>query len=80
MTQLSNREIIVKNVREATSAGARHGPACFEAGPSDRTFQRWTKSGAVTADKPPDVIRPSPRNNFTHSDFHSKGVSRDEQS
>lgn len=65
MTDLSDREIITRNVREATAAGARQGPACHEAGLSDRTFRRWTKSGAVSADKRPDTIRPAPRNKLT---------------
>lgn len=65
MTDLSDREVITRNVREATTAGARQGPGCHEAGLSTRTFRRWTKSGAVTADKRPLAIRPAPRNKLT---------------
>lgn len=66
MIRLSDREIITENVREATTAGARQGPACLEAGLSDRTFRRWTKSGAVTADKRQDAVRPTPRNKLSN--------------
>ena len=65
MTCLSDREIIIQNAAEATTAGARQAFACREAGLSDRTFRRWTKSGAVTADKRSDTIRPGSRNKLT---------------
>ena len=65
MTQLSDRQTLVSNVREAIGCGARQDRACAEAGISARTFRRRTQSGSVSADRRPLVRRPAPRNKLS---------------
>lgn len=65
MTALSDRKTIVLNVAEAIQSGARHEPACREAGLSARTFRRWTKSGEVYADGRSNAVRPTPSNKLS---------------
>ena len=56
---------MVEYIQEAVTNGCRIEPACEEAYISLRTYRRWAKGGAVTADKRPDAIRPEPRNKLS---------------
>lgn len=65
MISAPDRQIAVELINEARAAGARLAPACKVLNISDRTYQRWTKEGAVTADQRPLITRPTPKNKIT---------------
>lgn len=65
MISAPDRKIAVELINEARAAGARLAPACKVLNISDRTYQRWTKEGAVTADQRPLTTRPTPKNKIT---------------
>jgi len=64
----SDRETAVKLINEARAAGARLKPACEVLGISDRTYQRWTRSGIINEDQRPVINRPSPKNKLTEEE------------
>ena len=55
----------VELINEARTNGARLKPACDELNISERTYQRWTKEGAVKKDQRPLVERPTPKNKLS---------------
>jgi putative transposase len=60
MTALPQRQELVELVGEAQRSGARLATACSEAGVSMRTYERWSRGGAVRADGRPEAERPEP--------------------
>ena len=67
MTDLAQRQSIVKMIHEAESAGAGRGKACKVVGISIRTLQRWSPQGSdeVKADQRPEAVRPAPSHQLT---------------
>ena len=64
MISAPDRAKAVELIDEARTAGARLKPACDELNISIRTYQRWTKEGAIKEDQRP-LIRRTPQNKFT---------------
>ena len=56
---------MIKLINTAIASGARQRLACQEAGISERTYQRWTQSGSVSADRRANAQRPEPENKLT---------------
>ena len=66
MITLQERRLAVELIDEARKAGARLEPACKLLGIDERTYQRWTESGAVSKDKRTVTEnRPAPSNKLT---------------
>jgi putative transposase len=62
MTRLEDRQILIRDVAQACTDGARLAPACALAGIDVRTLQRW-KSGEESSsrgDRRPDAERRVP--------------------
>jgi putative transposase len=57
-------------ITTARQDGARLAPACQVAGISVRTYQRWTSTGNVRADRRPTAQRPEPANKLTTEERH----------
>lgn len=68
MISAPNRQLAVELINEARDSGARLKPACDVLNISDRTYQRWTKEGAVTMDQRPVVTRPAPKNKISEKE------------
>ena len=62
MISTPDRQRAVTLIKEACVHGARLEPACALLGITGRTYQRWTREGAVRADGRPTAIRPKPSN------------------
>lgn len=62
MTTYPERQQYVEWINEAVNNGARKTKACKLIGLSVRTLQRWTKTGAVSEDRRPLVLRQPPSN------------------
>ena len=71
MISTPDRRRIVKLINDARRAGARLAPACKVARIDARTYQRWTKDGAVKSDRRPLVTRPAPANKLTPEERQS---------
>lgn len=65
MISTPDRRKSVALINQARCDGARLSPACQAVGISDRTYQRWTKTGTVIADRRPTAQRPEPANKLT---------------
>lgn len=67
MTGLAQRQLLVKMIHEAESAGAGRGKACQVVGICIRTLQRWSPLGSdeVKADQRPEAVRPAPSHQLT---------------
>ena len=68
LTSTLDRLYIVEILEEAIESGARQIPACNTINLSVRTFQRWQKEGAQTADKRRSSNRPTPINKLSDSE------------
>lgn len=69
MTGLEDRQIMIRHIRIAHTAGARLRPACAVAGISVRTFGRWQKNGGLTVgDRRPEATRPMPAHALTEAE------------
>ena len=64
----SDRVIAVELINEARANGARLKPACDELHISERTYQRWTKEGAIKKDQRPIIKRSAPKNKLTQEE------------
>jgi putative transposase len=62
MTRLEDRQILVRDIGQACTEGARLAPACALAGIDVRTLQRWTtaEEGSLRGDRRPDAERRVP--------------------
>ena len=62
MTRLEDRQILIRDISEASAEGARLAPACALTGIDVRTLQRWKPDdeGLLHADRRPDADRPIP--------------------
>lgn len=58
----------VELINEARKAGARLEPACKVLGISERTYQRWTRSGFISGDRRLTAKRPTPKNKLTEKE------------
>jgi transposase InsO family protein len=65
MISTQDRQHAVKLIIEAKTQGARLKPACRLLGISKRTYQRWTREGAIREDQRPLALRPTPANALT---------------
>ena len=68
MISAPDRQLAVELINEARDSGARLKPACDVLNISDRTYQRWTKEGAVAIDQRPVVTRPTPKNKISEEE------------
>ena len=68
MISALDRQIAVKLINEARTAGARLAPACKVLNISERTYQRWTKTGEVAIDQRPITQRPTPKNKISETE------------
>ena len=68
MISSSDRKEVVKLIDEARHNGARLEPACKVLNLSGRTYQRWVKEGANTADKRPLIERKPPKNKLSQEE------------
>ncbi|MCC5909628.1 MAG: IS3 family transposase [Clostridiaceae bacterium] len=64
----SDRIVAVELIDEARANGARLKPACKELDITDRTYQRWTKEGAVKKDQRPLTEGPAPKNKLSQEE------------
>jgi hypothetical protein len=65
MISAPDRQYAVELIDEAVAAGATAHQACAELGITLRTYQRWTRGGAVKADERPQALRPEPANKLS---------------
>lgn len=68
MISTPDRERAVRLIKKTVAAGARTFIACEEIGISMRTYQRWTREGAVKVDGRPDAVHPEPRHKLTQQE------------
>ena len=68
---LVDRQNQIKLIDEAVSSGARQDKACEIIGLSVITLQGWRAEGAITADKRPTAIRPTPINKLTKDEVQA---------
>src|SRR3954454_14134511 len=69
MTRLEDRQILIDQIAEARTGGARQAAACALAGIDPRTLQRWRKNDGLTrGDRRPDAIRPAPSHALTEEE------------
>ncbi len=68
MISAPDRAKAVELIEEAVRAGARRGRACTELGLSLRTYQRWTRGGALREDARPSAKRPVPANRLSDAE------------
>jgi putative transposase len=69
MSRLEDRQILIDQIAEARTGGARQAPACALAGVDARTLQRWRKNDGLTrGDRRPDAIRPAPSHALTEEE------------
>jgi transposase InsO family protein len=68
MISAPDRRKAVELIDAARTSGARLTPTCQMAGISTRTYQRWTKDGAVKSDERPDAPRPVPANKLSDTE------------
>ena len=61
MTRLEDRQILLRDIGQARTEGARLAPACALAGIDARTLQRWKAGEGLTrGDRRPDANHPVP--------------------
>jgi putative transposase len=61
MTRLEDRQILLRDIGQARTEGARLAPACALAGIDARTLQRWKAGEGLTrGDRRPDADHPVP--------------------
>src|ERR1700733_9341219 len=61
MTRLEDRQILVRDIEQARTDGARLAPACALAGIDAGTLRRWkVGDGLRQGDRRPDADRPTP--------------------
>jgi transposase InsO family protein len=61
MTRLEDRQILLHDIAQARTDGARLAPACAQAGVDPRTLQRWELAEGVSrGDRRPEADRPVP--------------------
>ena len=61
MTRLEDRQILLRDIAQARSEGARLAPACAVVGLDPRTLQRWTMGeGIPRGDRRIEAARPVP--------------------
>ena len=65
MISAPDRQAAVSLITEARTQGARLARACAETGITVRTFERWTRDGAVRSDRRPAAPRPAPANRLS---------------
>lgn len=65
MINTPDRRKTIELIEEATYTGASCEKACKELGISLRTYQRWTQSTCIKADRRPHALRPTPTNKLT---------------
>jgi hypothetical protein len=67
MISAPDRQEACALINEAVGSGARRRLACRELGITARTFERWTRGGALASDRRPGAVRPAPANKLWHS-------------
>jgi transposase InsO family protein len=61
MTRLEDRQILVRDIKQACADGSRLAPACALAGIDTCTLRRWKAGdGSIQGDRRPDAERPVP--------------------
>jgi len=63
-----DREKACQLIQEAVQSGARQSKACACVGISERTYQRWVKSGSVIFDGRPTAQRQPPGNKLSEAE------------
>jgi len=68
LIEISDRKKAVELIDEAHANGCRKFKDCEELNILQRTYQRWSKDGAVKEDQRPLAERPEPKNKLTEAE------------